>query len=345
MKKLKIAQIGTGHDHASQKMDCVRNLPDYFEVVAIAEPNPALLETNRQNPSYAGLPWVPQEDILASNQIDAVLVETGEQNLVPAGLRCIEAGKPIHLDKPAGFNFPETVKLMKLAKEKKLAVHLGYMYRYNPAVQKAMTLIQSGRLGTVYQVDAIMDTEHSAEKRRWLNGLPCGNMFFLGCHMVDLVYRIMGEPEEIIPFHLSTGFENVNSIDHGFAVFRYPHGISTIRATSTEVNGYGRRQLVICGTKGTVEIKPLETNDPAHWCRLSLSISDQTAGNFYRDIRTVFPDEKVTGRYHEMMLDFYRFVAEGKENPYTYDYETAMHRVFLKACNIEANEKEDPQYE
>ena len=38
--KIKIAQIGTGHAHASGKMQAVRKYPEIFNVAGIAEPDP-----------------------------------------------------------------------------------------------------------------------------------------------------------------------------------------------------------------------------------------------------------------------------------------------------------------
>lgn len=43
-------------------------------------------------------------------------------------------------------------------------------------------------------------------------------MFFLGCHLVDIVYMMCGEPEEIIPLNISTNNDGINSLDYGFAV-------------------------------------------------------------------------------------------------------------------------------
>ena len=46
---------------------------------------------------------------------------------------------------------------------------MGYMYRYNYAVQKCMAMIKSGELGEIYQIDAEMSTYHSVQYRKWLN--------------------------------------------------------------------------------------------------------------------------------------------------------------------------------
>ena len=40
MKKIKIGQIGIGHNHGSEKMRALRAHPDVFEVVGVTEPDP-----------------------------------------------------------------------------------------------------------------------------------------------------------------------------------------------------------------------------------------------------------------------------------------------------------------
>lgn len=83
-------------------------------------------------------------------------------------------------------------------------------------------------------------------------------LYFLGCHLTDLVYGICGKPKEVIPLSMPIGTDGVTSDDFGMAVFRYENGVSFVKSTAVEVGGFERRQLVVCGTKGTVELKPLE---------------------------------------------------------------------------------------
>lgn len=164
-----------------------------------------------------------------------------------------------------------------------------------------------------------------AVKREWLGALRGGNMFFLGCHMVDLVYRIMGKPDKITLFNSST--ENDGAEDFAIAVFGYNGIPSFIKANASEKASFERRQLVICGTEATAELKPLETIKDAN--------GNQTT------TLTVYTSEKVTtkeselyNRYDTMMLDFAEAVALGKPNNYSLDYELGLYRLLAKCCGI-----------
>lgn len=103
-----------------------------------------------------------------------------------------------------------------------------------------------------------MNCAHSKEQRMWLEGYKGGSMFFLGCHLIDLILQIKGTPENIIPLNKSTGIDGTRSEDFGMAVFEYKNGISFAKVNSNELGGYARRQFVVSGTKGTVELNPFE---------------------------------------------------------------------------------------
>jgi hypothetical protein len=101
---IKIAQIGTGHAHAS-KLSLFRDSPDY-EVIAVAEPDAELRKKAQSQELYRGLPWMAQEELLKTPGLRMVLVETRVRDLLITAEACVAAGTHIHLDKPAGESLP-----------------------------------------------------------------------------------------------------------------------------------------------------------------------------------------------------------------------------------------------
>ena len=45
MKKIRLGQIGIGHNHAEAKMYAARKFPELFEIVGYAEENPRWVES------------------------------------------------------------------------------------------------------------------------------------------------------------------------------------------------------------------------------------------------------------------------------------------------------------
>ena len=321
MKKLKVGQIGIGHNHGEGKMQAVRKLPELFEVVGYAEENECWVEKRGGLSCYKGLPRMSVEEIIEKS--DAILVESDVWNLTKYAALCVEAGKHIHMDKPASGTLEEYKHVLDTAKEKELVVQLGYMYRYNPAVQKCFAHIKNGDLGEIYSVNAEMSTFHSPAYKTWLTNFGGGIMYILGSHLVDLIVYMMGEPKKITSFLKHTGLDGVDVEDNNLAVLEYDKALARIFVSSVEVNGFGRRQLVVSGSKGTVNICPLER--PITMTYSDTSIADKT----YEDRKIVIPfeDHTADGRYDEMMQDLYAYIMGTKQNPFTYEHDYLVLKV------------------
>ena len=340
MKKIRIAQIGTGHDHASAAINTLKRLSDIYELVGFAVvPEDSLNDKAMRYEShisdYEGVKQLTVEEILNDSTLDAVCIETEDRALTKYALMAAEKGLHIHMDKPGGISDEEFDKLVDLAKEKNIVFHTGYMYRYNPAVIKLKEDIKSGKLGEIISVEAQMNCTHPLSKRDWLGNYPGGMLYFLGCHMIDIVYSIMGEPLEIIPLSCSSCKDGTKGQDFGMVVFKYKNGVSFAKSTAVEHGGFARRQIVVVGTKGTVEINPLEWYAESENNLFSPQIT-VTRENFSESWGQA--GEKSTsdvfGRYETMFRSFSEFVCGEKENPVSGEYEKKLHKLLLKSCGV-----------
>ena len=146
---IKIGQIGIGHNHGEAKMLAVRKFPELFEVIGYAEENEEWIQKRGHLEAYQGLKRLTVDEII--EQSDAVLVETDVWNLTEIAQKCIDAGKHIHMDKPASGTLAEYKHLLDTAKAKKLVVQLGYMY------------------GTIRQLSAVWNT---LKMEIWVRYIP-----------------------------------------------------------------------------------------------------------------------------------------------------------------------------
>ena len=273
------------------------------------------------------------EEILNYPGLDAVCIETEDRRLTEFAIMAAEKGLHIQMDKPGSASDKDFDRLIDLVKEKNLVFHIEYMYRYNPSVMKLKEDIKSGKLGEIYAVEAQMNCIHPVEKRKWLGNYPGGMLYYLGCHLIDLVYGICGEPDEIIPLSMPIGTDGVEADDFGMAVFKYKNGVSFVKSTAVEPGGFERRQLVVCGTKGTVEIKPLEWLDlECHSIIQALTTSVREAYDNDWNKKGEYHTTPVFGRYDAMFRAFADYINKEKENPYGYEYERKLHKLILKAC-------------
>ena len=321
MKRIKIGQIGIGHNHGHAKMLAARKFPELFEIVGYAEENERWIEKRGENAGYIDIPRLTVDEVIERS--DAILVESDVWNLTEYARRCVEAGKHIHMDKPASGTLEEYKHVLDTAKEKNLVVQLGYMYRYNPAIIKCLEHIKNGDLGEIYSINAEMSTFHPVNYKRWLTNFGGGIMYILGSHLVDLIVYILGEPEKITTFMKHTGLDSVDFEDNNLAVLEYDKALARIFVSSVEVNGFGRRQFVVSGSRGTVNICPIER--PITMTYSDTSITNQTYENVCEHVP--FVDNTDEGRYDDMMRDFYSYIIGEKTNPFTYDHDYAVQRV------------------
>ncbi len=331
MRKIRIAQIGTSQNgHGTLIWKSLIKQSDAFEVLGYAFPEQEGEKFPSHQKYFEGYRELAVEEILNDPEIEAVAIETEEINLTKYALMAAKAGKHVHMEKPGGTELAEFEALIAAMKKSGKIFSMGYMYRFNPKIMEAMEKIARGELGRIYAVEAHMDCLHKKELKDWLSAFPGGMLFYLGCHLIDLIYRIQGEPDEVIPLSCSTGFDDVTAKDYGMAVFKYPSGVSFAKTSACEPGGYLRRQLVICGEKGTIELRPLEV------CAGGSMVHTVCNENFAESWHEPWSssETEVFDRYDAMMRNFAEMV-NGKENPYSYDYELNLYKLLLRACGRE----------
>ena len=113
-ERIKIGQIGIGHNHASAKMATFRKLSDQYEVVGIVEPSPDWRKRRGNHKAYRDLTWMTEEQLLNTKGLQAVAVEVdpGDDRLMDITAKCIDAGMHVHLDKPGGESFSAFKKVL-----------------------------------------------------------------------------------------------------------------------------------------------------------------------------------------------------------------------------------------
>lgn len=333
MRRIRIAQIGTSqYSHGQPVFETLASRPDVFEIVGYALPENEREKFPEQAKAFDGYKEMTVEEILSDDSIEAVTVETEEIYLTKYAKMVVNAKKHLHMEKPGGLSLPAFIDMVNTAEKNGTVFHTGYMYRYNPVIAPLIERIDKGELGDIISVEAQMSCLHPKEFRDWQNTFPgCGMMFFLGCHLIDLVYRIKGEPKSTSAFFGRSGLEGVDAPDNTLLVLNYKSGPSFVKTADVERGGFLRRRLVVTGTKETVVVEPLERT--VEGCLLTTDvrcITDEGWGADGECVRT-----EPYNRYMAMMLGFASFVRGEKKNPYDYEYERNLYRLLHKACGLE----------
>lgn len=324
-KRIKIGQIGTRHSHADEKMAALRSLPDIFEIVGIVENNPQYKSEALYKKEFRGINSISEEKLFNTPGLDAVLIETDFPELIPTAVKCVNAGFNVHIDKPPGKSLNGLRQLFNTAASKRLIVQMGYMFRYNSAFKFLFEAVKKGLIGDILHVDGVISKRIKNGRRNHLATTYGGSMMLLGCHLIDILVAICGRPGKVSSYNLQSLAED-KLYDNELAVFEYPNTTATVRSSLLEVGGMERRQFVVSGTKGTIEIKPLEP--PV----LNLAL-DKATEKFQEGYQRVELTE-IKSRYEELLLDFAGQIHGLRKPAFSFEHDLIVHEALLNATKI-----------
>ena len=320
--RIKVGQIGTRHAHAAGHYETLKNSQDY-ELVGIAEPDAEARARAEKSAAYAGAKWMDIDELLRTPGLQVGAVETHVGGLLAAAKRVVDASLHLHLDKPAGESLPEFKKLLDAATAKQRLVKMGYVFRSNPAFTFMRKALKDGWLGAPFSIHAEMSKALGDAERKAMQPYRGGSMFELGGHLIDAVVDLMGRPGKVTPFirrSRADGFA-----DNMLAVLEYPGATVTLRSALIEIEGGVRRQFVLCGDKGTCDIRPLE---PA---AMKLALQ-QPQGPYKKGVQDVsFPKQP---RYDEDWASFARAIRGEEKWRWTPEHDLAVQETILLASGM-----------
>ena len=335
MKKIKIAQIGIGHNHGADKMNTLRALPDYFDVVGVAESDPYWYNARHELGAYAGLPFLTEEEIFAIPDLDAVAIETDGKYLISTALRCAERGLHLHMDKPGGEDFEGFRKLCRICQEKDLAFQAAYIYRYNPALKFCMDAVKNGWIGDIFEIHSVMSRDDSKNDayRQWLSQFKGGAFYIFAGYLMDIILLMLGAPDKVTSFLKKTRDDAL--IDNGLAVLEYPKATATVRVSVAEIEGFNYRRFIICGTEGSLELCPIEAVASEYYTRtLQVRMTlKHPRGPYAAGTHTV-DCGPLGGRYDRQLIDFAKIINKEMVNPFPIEHELQLHKTLLEACGV-----------
>lgn len=341
MRKLRIAQIGVLHEHASGKMETLRReFSECVDIVGIAPESPAAYDRACGQHAFQGLTWFSQDDLLNQPDLDAVFIETEMTELVETAMKAIRKNLPIHIDKPAGGeHLASFIQLLDEAEKRQLLVQPAYMFRGSRPIAFAKQAVRSGWLGDISVIDANMHRFdlRSPQFRAWHSAYAGGSMFNYGSHLIDIVVDLFGEPQDIIAVKRQLLDDGLN--DNMVAILAYDRAIATIKVSLGVFNPAQHRTISFHGSHGFLQITPIEQGydtTPGYptFNRKPVNIHLELA----RDNDTFaagtydFQNHPMKDRYVDQLQEFFDIITGKRTNPYTKQHEIIVQKTVLKAA-------------
>ncbi len=332
-KKVRVVQWGMRHEHASGKFKSLKTLPDDFELVGIVDDRSSKTATTVKNfKLYDGVPLISEERLFSDKSIDAVFVEVANDDLVGIGMKCARHGLPMHFDKPCGQTYQPFADMVEICRSRRLPLQLGYMFRVNPAIRFIQKAVKDGWLGEIVSIEADMNHNYGdSEYPYYIGTFKGGLVYNLCCHLVDFILPMMpGLPTRAHPVLLTAPGDPEGPKTNCVVVLEWPHATATIRSCSQAAGQ--KRWLRVSGTKGSIDLMPIERFDGKPTL-LEMRLAQDVPG-YKKGGHTVNCGIQ-KDRYAEQLKELADIVRGRIPNPDLYDHDLAVHKVTLMACGIE----------
>ncbi len=169
---------------------------DIFEVYA---KDAALAGANRKkegaNGQFDDLPTIYKnyKDLLAADDIDAVIIATPDHWHGTMVIDAVKAGKHVYAEKPLSWTVPETYEIVEAVKNSPVIFQLGHQGRQIEINHRAKEIIQKGLIGQVTLVEA--STNRNDPNGAWVYDIhPEANP-----NTIDW-QQFIGEPKRIMEY-------------------------------------------------------------------------------------------------------------------------------------------------
>ncbi|WP_422114911.1 aldo/keto reductase [Brachybacterium sp. UNK5269] len=198
------------------------------------------------------------EEVLASDEVDAVYVSTvhtGHAQLVAAAL---EAGKHVLCEKPMTPNAGTTMALTDLAARSGRVLLEAYMYRFHPQTVKVLELVAEGAIGEILHIDASFSFDTRGRTGRLFDPATAGGgILDVGCYPLSYARFVAGAAQGAAfadPLSLrGRGTLGETGVDEwAGAQLTFPGGITASLRTGTRLAD--PQSATITGARGVIRL-------------------------------------------------------------------------------------------
>ena len=317
--------IGTGTRGASTHIPVLKEAPQ-SRIVALCDVSEQRLRSAAAEVSPDARQKVATYDdyqkLLASGDVNAVVIATPNLLHREMLLAAIEAGKHVLCEKPAGVAPDDAAAMKRAADAARTVVMFGMQYRNSARQQQIASLLASGRIGRPrYVVQNVSRGDWNRSPNVWqyadpkLNGGKPANWRFsyaatggtlneFDCHYFDLLHGIAGGlPERVsCTGGISVYHDGRDTWDHASVTLTYAGDVTAVHTLC--LFGPGRNDLLIVGEEGSIE----SSGDV-------LRVANPARRGTRQSSKDVEPrkDTRRNADTHRLFEDFLECVKTGKE--------------------------------
>lgn len=250
-KKVKFGAIGA----SAMGMLHIRSLATHprIELVAVCDKDPERLAKAKETAGSAAL-YTDWHDLINDDNVEAVVLCVPDQLHAEMTIAALRAGKDVLCEKPMALSLEECEQMRAAEKETGKRLMIGQICRYTSAFKLAKQLIERGEIGELFYVES--EYAHDYSKIPGTDGWrvdPRREPYIGGgCHAVDLLRWIAGDPYEITAYSNRKCLTTWPINDCTISILRFPNDVIGKVFVSIGCKRDYTMRSVFYGTKGTI---------------------------------------------------------------------------------------------
>ncbi len=251
MERLKIGVIGCSGMAEGHMTAVEKNVN--ADLIAVCDIN---LEKAKRSAEKFNVEHVFRDykELLAMEEVDAVIIVTPDQIHREQAIAALEAGKHVLCEKPLALTREDCDAIVAAAKKSNKKFMVGQICRYTPGFLAAKELVEDGVIGELTFVESEYAHDYTGiiEPGTWRadplrNGVVGG-----GCHAVDLLRWIAGDPSLVTAYSNRKAFPHLEYDDTTVAIMQFPNNVIGKVFVSIGCKRNYTMRTVLYGTKGTI---------------------------------------------------------------------------------------------
>ncbi len=248
MAKLKVGILGAGRIAAIMADTISKMKTAECYAVASRSMEKALEFASLHNVTK---PFGSYEEMLADKDLELVYIATPHPFHFEQAKMCIDAGKPVLVEKPFCVNAKEAEELLAYAKEKNIFISEAMWIRYMPMYETILKLLKSGIIGEPRMITGNLAYPMLHKERLLKPELAGGALLDVGIYPLNFADMVNESPIRDIQ---SAAVMTADGVDaHDSITIRYEDGSMAVLNTSMQT--VSDRKGIIQGTKGVMIIE------------------------------------------------------------------------------------------
>lgn len=299
MARLNVGVLGLSHDHVWANLAPVAS-GEHGRLAAVAEPDPALRE--RLGKLHGGVTVHETFDALFERRdIDAVLVFSDNRTSADLGVRALERGLPVMIEKPMAADLAGARALLRASRAAGVPLMVNWPTAWRPALRHGLTLAADGAAGEPTQLShrgghaGPREFGCSPQFCDWLydprrNG---GGALVDYCGYGAVLCRlVLGRPQAVTAVTPPPRKPQLVAEDRAIAILSYPRALGLVESSWMQIGGEPAFAMIVYGERGTLIVhqpRPTREGERVGVGRVQIVTAD---GSRFVDPPPLPPDER-----------------------------------------------------